>query len=68
MSYLQQGRATFPDIALSWVRIDGDRPPAGKVIQVDEVRVELAYDPADSRADTPAMALEARDEPMGHHH
>ncbi len=66
VSYLlaQQARATFPEIALSWVRIDGDRPPAGKVIQVDEIRLELAYD----RPDATAVALAARDEPMGHHH
>lgn len=70
VSYLlaQQGRAIFPEIALSWIRIDGDRPPAGKAIQVDEVRIELAYELAESIADTTAMGQEVRAAPMGHHH
>jgi len=32
-------------LTLSWVRIDGDNPPAGRTIIVDEFRIEMAYEP-----------------------
>jgi tyrosinase len=50
VSYLlaRQDRVNFADLALSWVRVDGDRPPAGKAILASEIRVELAFAPDDA--------------------
>jgi tyrosinase len=50
MSFLlaRQDRVNFGELALSWVRVDGDRPPAGKVILANEIRVELAFAPDDA--------------------
>jgi tyrosinase len=50
VSYLlaRQDRVNFGELALSWVRVDGDRPPAGKVILANEIRVELAFAPDDA--------------------
>lgn len=39
---LKQGVTDFSGLTLSWVRVDGDSPPAGKTISVDEMRIELA--------------------------
>jgi tyrosinase len=44
----RQDRVNFGELALSWVRVDGDRPPAGKVILANEIRVELAFAPDDA--------------------
>jgi tyrosinase len=40
----QQKPADFSELSLSWVRVDGDNPPAGRTINVDEVRLELSYE------------------------
>ncbi|MEM8515056.1 tyrosinase [Massilia sp. MP_M2] len=50
VSYLlaRQERVNFTELALSWVRVDGDRPPAGKAILANEIRVELAFAPDDA--------------------
>lgn len=40
----KQQLADFPDLSLSWVRVDGDNPPKGVTINVQEVRVELSYE------------------------
>ena len=50
VSYLlaRQERVNFAELVLSWVRVDGDRPPAGKVILANEIRVELAFAPDDA--------------------
>jgi tyrosinase len=50
VSYLlaRQDRVNFSELALSWVRVDGDRPPAGKAILANEIRVELAFAPDDA--------------------
>jgi tyrosinase len=50
VSYLlaRQDRVNFGELVLSWVRVDGDRPPAGKVILTNEIRVELAFAPDDA--------------------
>lgn len=53
----QQNITDFSALSLSWVRVDGDSPPAGKVIDIDQVRVELAYDPVPVQA--PAFAKPA---------
>ena len=39
---LKQGVTDLSGLTLSWVRVDGDNPPAGKTISVDEMRIELA--------------------------
>ncbi len=44
----RQERVNFAELALSWVRVDGDRPPTGKAILVSEIRVELAFAPDDA--------------------
>lgn len=41
---VQQKITDFSELSLSWVRVDGDRPPSGKAIHVDEARVELSFD------------------------
>jgi len=50
VSYLlaRQDRVNFGELALSWVRVDGDRPPAGKAILANEIRLELAFAPDDT--------------------
>lgn len=50
VSYLlaRQDRVNFSELVLSWVRVDGDRPPAGKAILANEIRVELAFAPDDA--------------------
>ena len=50
VSYLlaRQERVNFAELVLSWVRVDGDRPPAGKGILANEIRVELAFAPDDA--------------------
>lgn len=52
VSYLlaRQERVNFAELALSWVRVDGDRPPAGKGILANEIRVELAFAPDDAHS------------------
>lgn len=40
----QQKITDFSELSLSWIRVDGDKPPAGKTIQVAEARVELAFE------------------------
>ncbi|GAB3455615.1 hypothetical protein GCM10027321_08390 [Massilia terrae] len=40
---LKQGLADLSGITLSWVRVDGDNPPAGETISADEMRIELSY-------------------------
>jgi tyrosinase len=40
----QQNLTDLSELALSWVRVDGDEPPVGKVIDIDEVRIELSYE------------------------
>lgn len=44
----RQDRVNFAELALSWVRVDGDRPPPGKAILAGEIRVELAFAPDDT--------------------
>lgn len=46
----QQKLTDFSELSLSWVRIDGDKPPAGKTIQVEEARVDLSFEAAPMRA------------------
>jgi len=50
VSYLlaRQDRVNFGELTLSWVRVDGDRPPTGKAILASEIRVELAFAPDDA--------------------
>ena len=43
----------FSRLSLSWVRVDGDRPPRGQTISVAEARVELSYEA--EPAETPRM-------------
>lgn len=40
---VKQELTDLSGITLSWVRVDGDNPPAGKTISVDEMRIELSY-------------------------
>lgn len=40
----RQGTTDFSELTLSWLRVDGDRPPAGQTIGVDELRIDLAAD------------------------
>jgi len=40
----RQKATDFSELTLSWLRVDGDKPPAGKTIGVDEVRIDLATD------------------------
>jgi tyrosinase len=40
----QQKPTDFSELSLSWVRVDGDKPPVGRTINVDEVRLELSYE------------------------
>lgn len=42
--FLQQEIKDFSTISISWVRVDGDNPPAGQTINVAEARVDLSYD------------------------
>jgi len=44
---VRQQRLNFAELVLSWVRVDGDRPPAGNAIQADEIRIELSLVPDD---------------------
>lgn len=41
---VKQQFADPANIALSWVRVDGDAPPRGQTINVQEARVELSYE------------------------
>jgi tyrosinase len=50
----RQKRIDFSELTLSWVRIDGDKPPAGKAIAVEEVRIDLSFDVAPTLAPAPA--------------
>jgi tyrosinase len=34
----------FSRLFLSWIRVDGDNPPVGRTINIDEVRLELSYE------------------------
>jgi len=40
----QQTRSDFSEFSLSWLRVDGDNPPAGKTIEVGELRIDLTVD------------------------
>jgi tyrosinase len=40
----QQKPTDFSEVSLSWLRVDGDHPPVGRTINVDEVRLELSYE------------------------
>lgn len=40
----QQNTTDFSELSVSWVRVDGDKPPVGKAIHVEEARVELAFE------------------------
>lgn len=53
----QQKRFDFTELSLSWVRVDGDRPPKGKTIDVAEARLDLTFDPQPAPA--PALAKPA---------
>jgi len=46
----QQKITDFSELSLSWIRIDGDKPPAGKAIQVAEARVDLAFEEKPTKA------------------
>jgi tyrosinase len=41
---LQQEIKDFSTLSISWIRVDGDNPPAGQTINVAEARVDLAYE------------------------
>lgn len=41
---LKQQLSDFSEISLSWIRVDGDNTPAGTMMNIDEVRLELAHD------------------------
>jgi tyrosinase len=41
---LQQEVKDFSTISISWIRVDGDNPPAGQTIDVAEARVDLSYE------------------------
>lgn len=41
----RQQRTDFSELSLSWVRVDGDNPPTGRALHVDEARIELASEP-----------------------
>jgi tyrosinase len=40
----QQKPTDFSELSLSWLRVDGDKPPVGRTISIDEVRIELSYE------------------------
>jgi len=40
----RQKRSDFSEFTLSWLRIDGDNPPAGKAIEAGELRIDLTRD------------------------
>lgn len=42
---LKQGLTDLSGVTLSWIRVDGDSPPAGKTISVNEMRIELSSEP-----------------------
>ena len=39
---LNQGVTDLSGLTLSWIRVDGDNPPSGKTISVNEMRIELS--------------------------
>lgn len=41
----KQEGVDFSASSLSWIRVDGDNPPAGQTINVQEARIELSYEP-----------------------
>jgi tyrosinase len=41
---LQQEVTDFSTISVSWIRVDGDNPPAGQTINVGEARIDLLYE------------------------
>ena len=41
---LQQDVKDFSGLSLSWVRVDGDNPPAGQTINAQEARVDVSYE------------------------
>jgi len=43
---LQQDAKDLSALSLSWVRVDGDSPPAGLTFNVPEARIDLVYEPA----------------------
>jgi len=40
----RQQRADFSELTLSWVRVNGDQSPAGTTIEVEELRLDLAFE------------------------
>jgi tyrosinase len=42
----QQNLSDFSTLMLSWIRVDGGKPPVGKTIHIDEVRIEVSYESA----------------------
>lgn len=43
---LQQKVKDLSTLSLSWVRVDGENPPAGQTFTVPEARIDLSYEPA----------------------
>jgi tyrosinase len=41
---LKQEVKDFSTLSISWIRVDGDNPPAGQTINVAEARVDLSYE------------------------
>jgi tyrosinase len=41
---VRQGVTSVSDTSISWIRVDGDNPPAGQTISVQETRIELSYE------------------------
>lgn len=43
---LRQNVKDLSTLSLSWVRVDGEHPPAGQTFTVPEARIDLSYEPA----------------------
>ena len=52
---LQQKVADVSNLSLSWVRVDGDNPPAGQTINVAEARIDLSYEAASLLPPAPGL-------------
>lgn len=55
---LQQKLDDFSNLTLSWIRVDGEHPPAGQTIKVPEARIDVSYEAAS--AEPPLKAVPGR--------
>ncbi|MGZ5545037.1 MAG: hypothetical protein ACXWIU_10210, partial [Limisphaerales bacterium] len=42
----RQQLANFSEISLSWIRVDSDNSPIGTMVNLEEARIDVSYDPA----------------------